>query len=55
LAGLAYLQSLSVIHRDLGSRNVLIAADGHAKICDFGCARFMKEYTYTVEKFSHPS
>lgn len=37
-AGLAYIHSLDIIHRDFGSRNILIK-DQHAKITDFGIAR----------------
>ncbi|POM73144.1 TKL protein kinase [Phytophthora palmivora] len=34
--GMAYLHDHSVMHRDLKSSNVLLAADGTAKISDFG-------------------
>jgi len=44
--GIAYLQSQNIVHRDLSSRNLLITADGHVKICDFGCARIMTQYSY---------
>lgn len=38
-AGMAYLESKSVIHRDLAARNVLISEEGVAKVCDFGLAK----------------
>jgi serine/threonine protein kinase len=41
-AGLAHLHSLNIIHRDFGSRNLLIK-DGHIKITDFGLARKMQD------------
>lgn len=41
-AGLAYLHSLNIIHRDFGSRNLLIK-DGHIKLTDFGLARKMQD------------
>ena len=36
--GLAYLHSMNILHRDFGSRNLLIK-EGHIKITDFGLAR----------------
>ncbi|KAF8696120.1 hypothetical protein HU200_037010 [Digitaria exilis] len=40
LRGLAYLHgAASVVHGDVKARNVVIGADGRAKLADFGCAR----------------
>ncbi|KAK1666608.1 hypothetical protein QYE76_054767 [Lolium multiflorum] len=39
LRGLAYIHGESLVHGDIKSRNIVIGADGHAKIADFGCAR----------------
>jgi mitogen-activated protein kinase kinase kinase 17/18 len=39
LRGLAYLHARSVVHGDVKPRNVVIGADGRAKLADFGCAR----------------
>ncbi|XP_047056963.1 mitogen-activated protein kinase kinase kinase 17-like [Lolium rigidum] len=41
LRGLAYIHGESVVHGDIKSRNIVIGADGHAKIADFGCARMV--------------
>jgi serine/threonine protein kinase len=38
-AGLAYIHGESIVHGDVKARNVVIGADGRAKLADFGCAR----------------
>jgi serine/threonine protein kinase len=37
--GLAYLHGETVVHGDVKARNVVLSADGRAKLADFGCAR----------------
>lgn len=39
LAGLKYIHSANVLHRDLKPGNLLVNADCELKICDFGLAR----------------
>jgi serine/threonine protein kinase len=39
LRGLAYVHGKSLVHGDIKSRNIVIGADGRAKLADFGCAR----------------
>jgi serine/threonine protein kinase len=39
LSGLAHGESHSTIHRDLKPENLLVTADGHVKISDYGVAR----------------
>ncbi|KAK1666606.1 hypothetical protein QYE76_054765 [Lolium multiflorum] len=36
---LAYLHARSLVHGDVKGRNVVIGADGRARLTDFGCAR----------------
>lgn len=40
---LQYLHSQSVIHRDIKPENLLIADDGHLKLCDFGSTKIMQD------------
>ncbi|KAM0857267.1 hypothetical protein ACQ4PT_048581 [Festuca glaucescens] len=37
--GLAYLHGNALVHGDVKARNVVVGADGRAKLADFGCAR----------------
>jgi len=45
-AGMEYLHSHSIIHRDLNTRNVLLNAQDEIKICDFGFARCCERGSY---------
>lgn len=38
-AGMDYLSSIGIVHRDLACRNVLVSADKAMKITDFGMSR----------------
>jgi serine/threonine-protein kinase len=39
-AGLAYAHEKRLIHRDVKPENILVYADGHAALTDFGSSRF---------------
>ena len=41
--GMQHLASLNIVHRDLACRNVLIGANKHLKITDFGLSREVEE------------
>lgn len=43
-----YLHNLKIAYRDLKPENLLVAADGHLKITDFGFAKKIEEKTYTL-------
>ncbi|XP_036354847.1 cyclin-dependent kinase-like 1 [Octopus sinensis] len=48
LQGVNYCHSRNCIHRDVKPENILISKTGIVKLCDFGFARSLDEYTEYV-------
>ena len=45
VAGLSYLHSFGLVHRDIKAANVLVGVDGVAKLADFGASRHVETIT----------
>lgn len=50
-AGLHFLHSSHVIHRDLKSKNILMSRDGRAKLADVGLAQLLRGQSYRNDGF----
>ncbi|XP_076058385.1 LIM domain kinase 1 isoform X2 [Oratosquilla oratoria] len=49
-AGMAYLHSRDIIHRDLNSHNCLVREDKTVVVADFGLARILPQNNWTAER-----
>jgi serine/threonine protein kinase len=45
---LHHLHNLDIVYRDLKPENILLGLDGHAKIADFGFAKYCPNTTWTL-------
>ena len=48
VAALHYLHSKRILHRDIKPQNILLNAEGRAKLCDFGFARNLGVNTFVL-------
>ena len=48
MLALEYLHKQKIAYRDLKPENLLVAADGHLKITDFGFAKRIDDRTFTL-------
>jgi serine/threonine protein kinase len=54
LIGVDHCHSLGIAHRDLKPENVLLDADGHLKLSDFGFSRFFRENELSTTQCGSP-
>ena len=49
LCSMSFIHETNIMHRDIKSANILIAANGNSKICDFGLSRTLPESIMSLD------